>query len=59
MNTLEQYELDLIDQIARDSWTLDNCPDPAPDIAFYIERISRNREEVLRLQEIRHGHNRS
>lgn len=48
---MTQYRLDLISEIARDNWTLDHDPDPAPNRAFYMERILANHAEVMRLKE--------
>lgn len=46
----KQCVRELTDQIARDNWTLDHQPDPAPDAKFYIHRINEYRNSVLRLQ---------
>lgn len=51
----EEYIAGLVEQIKRDNWTLDHCPDAAPGRAFYEERIAAYQEEVKRLRE-GHGH---
>ena len=48
---LEQNVRDYVDQIARDSWTLDHQPDPAPDREFYMTHIREYRDAVILMKE--------
>lgn len=51
MNPKDEYIADLIAQIARDNWTLNHDPTPAPSNDFYLERMTKFHEEVTKLQE--------
>lgn len=48
--TCEQNIADYVAEIARDHWTLNNVPDPAPSAEFYIQRIQMFQEEVAKLK---------
>jgi hypothetical protein len=51
MLSRDVYIADLINEIARDNWTLTHDPTPAPSPEFYLDRITKNHEEVTRLRE--------
>ena len=50
-DTVQHVINDLIDQITRDNWTLNNITDPSPDVEFYLDRIKSFTAEVKMLQD--------
>lgn len=48
---VEQVIAELHEQVMRDRWTLEHCPDPAPSVDFYADRIIDYEDDIRRLRE--------
>jgi hypothetical protein len=43
---------DLHEQVMRDRWTLEHCPDPAPSVDFYADRIIDYESDIRELRRV-------